>query len=83
MTGKDKCKLLKSIRLRLAELNNITYVPHFCDSIEDCNGTCMMCDEESTWLLKSMKALEKKGYPIIYSLNDIDGCNSSKLDVMC
>lgn len=72
MTGKEKCKLLKSIRLRLAELNNIIYIPHPCDNNLDCSGTCVMCDEESTQLLKYMKALERKGFPIIYSLKEID-----------
>lgn len=73
MTGKDKCALLKSIRVRLAELNNITYTPHPCNNTEDCSGTCEMCDAESKWLLYTMKELEDQGYPIIYSLGESDG----------
>ena len=70
MNGKDKCELLKSIRVRLSELNKITYTPHPCNNTEDCCGTCDACDAESKWLLHTMKELESKGYPIIYSLND-------------
>ena len=29
-----------------------------------------MCDAESMFLLRTMKSLEKKGYPITYSLID-------------
>lgn len=70
MTGKEKCTILKSIRVRLAEVNNIPFMPHPCDNIGDCNGTCSVCDAESQWLLSTMKEMEKKGYPIIYSLLD-------------
>lgn len=70
MTGKEKCAILKSIRVRLAELNNISYAPHPCNEIGNCAGTCSVCDAESKWLLSSMKELEKKGYPIIYTQPD-------------
>ena len=70
MTGKEKCEILKSIRVRLAELNHISYTPHPCNHIGDCYGTCSVCDSESLWLLATMKEMEKKGYPIIYSLLD-------------
>lgn len=72
MTGKDKCALLKFIRIRLAELNNITYTPHPCDNTEDCSGTCEMCDAESKWLLRTMRKLERKGFPVVFSLNETD-----------
>lgn len=76
MNGKEKCTLLKSIRVRIAELNNIAYVPHPCNNTEDCNGTCQICDAESRWLLHTMKEMELKGYPIIYSLDGISECYS-------
>lgn len=69
MNGKYKCALLKSIRVRLAELNNISYTPHPCNNTEDCKGTCDVCDAESQWLLHTLKNLENKGFPIIYSLS--------------
>ena len=77
MTGKDKCALLKSIRVRLAEINKIPYTPHPCNNTEDCRGTCELCDAESKWLLYTMKGLENKGYPIIYSLCESDVIEAS------
>lgn len=72
MTGKEKCEILKSIRVRLAEVNQISYTPHVCNNIGDCLGSCSMCDAESQWLMTSMREREKKGYPIFYSLLDLD-----------
>lgn len=72
MTGKEKCEILKSIRVRLAEVNSIPYSPHSCNNTGDCYGTCCACDAESQWLLSTMKEMEKKGYPIIYSLFEIN-----------
>ena len=72
MTGKEKCKILKSIKVWLAEVNHIPYTPHLCNDIGYCCGTCSECDSESQWLLSTMKEMEKKGYPIIYSLFEIN-----------
>ena len=70
MTGKEKCEILKSIRVRLAEVNSIPYSPHLCNNTGDCYGTCCACDAESQSLLSTMQEMEKKGFPIIYSLLD-------------
>ena len=81
MKGKDKCNLLKSIRIELAEVNNIAYTPHSCDNTEECPGTCDMCDAESLWLLHTMKRMEKKGFPISYSLDDIIHIHPETIDI--
>ncbi len=83
MTGKEKCEILKSIRVRLAELNNISYTPHPCNNIGDCKGTCSICDAESQWLFSSMKKLDKKGFPIYYSLIDSDDMHSGIVNIEC
>lgn len=83
MTGKEKCAILKSIRVRLAELNNISYTPQPCNNIGDCYGTCNVCDAESKWLLSTMKDLEKKGFPISYSLLDLDEVHSVTMNTNC
>lgn len=83
MTGKEKCTILKSIRVRLAEVNNIQFIPHLCDNIGDCKGTCSVCDAESQWLLSTMKEMEKRGYPIIYSLLDANKFQSEKVCIEC
>lgn len=72
MKGKEKCEILKSIRIRLAELNNILYAPHSCNNKGDCPGTCEACDAESQWLLRTLKSMEEKGFPVTYSLCDFD-----------
>lgn len=72
MTGKEKCEILKSVRVRLAELNNIPYTPHPCGNIGDCCGTCGVCDAEAQWLLATMRKMEKNGYPVIYSLLEVN-----------
>lgn len=72
MTGKEKCAILRSIRIRLAELNNISFTPHPCNNKGICLGTCEACDAESQWLLNTLKCMEEKGYPVIYSLYDVD-----------
>ncbi len=72
MKGKEKCEILKSLRIRLAELNNISYTPHPCNNKGDCPGRCVACDAESQWLLKTLKRMEDKGFPVIYSLTETD-----------
>ena len=72
MKGKEKCEILKSLRIRLAELNNISFTPHPCNNKGNCPGTCEACDAESQWLLKTMKSMEEKGFPVIYSLTEED-----------
>ena len=78
MRGKDKCAILKSIRIRLAELNHISYSPHPCENKGDCPGTCEACDAESQWLLMTLKSMEEKGFPVIYSLYDTDQLDVDK-----
>lgn len=72
MKGKEKCEFLKSIRIRLAELNNISFTPHPCNNKGDCLGTCEACDAESEWMLMTLKSMEEKGFPVIYSLTEED-----------
>lgn len=81
MTGKDKCTFLKSIRVRLAEINNIPYTPHPCNNTENCIGTCELCDAESKWLLCTLKKLESQGYPIIYSLYESDVVSEANINL--
>lgn len=79
MRGKEKCAILKAIRIRLAEVNNIEYTPHPCNNTRDCIGTCNQCDNESLWLLHTLKMKEKEGFPITYSLNSINKENKKKI----
>ena len=40
MRGKDKCKILKEIRQRIADENDIPYVTRECSYQGECTGTC-------------------------------------------
>lgn len=71
MRGKEKCNLLKSIRIRLAEVNNIAYSPHPCNNTDECLGTCEMCDKESLWLLHALRKKEEAGFPVSYTLSSM------------
>ena len=50
MRGKSKCKILKEIRQRIADENDIPYVTHECRFKGECSGTCPRCESELRYL---------------------------------
>lgn len=45
--GTIKCKTLKSIRMKIAELNGLNVDDKVCSFVETCEtGTCPMCEKE-------------------------------------
>lgn len=46
MKGKDKCRMLKQIRKKIADANDIPYVVEECPYQGDCKGTCPKCEAE-------------------------------------
>ena len=62
-TGKEKCELLKSVRMRIAKKYGLSYSLTECTHEGDCLGTCPMCDAE---LIDLQKQLDAKG------LSDVD-----------
>lgn len=46
MNGKDKCKYLRDLRIKIAQQYGIEYTPHECHNTEPCSGTCEMCESE-------------------------------------
>lgn len=58
MTGKDKCNILKAVRVKIAALNGIEYTPNQCPHEGPCPGTCPACETEAENLM--MKLLEKE-----------------------
>ena len=62
-TGKEKCELLKSVRMRIAKKYGLSYSPTECTHEGDCLGTCPMCEAE---LIDLQKQLDAKG------LSDVD-----------
>ncbi len=63
MRGKNKCKILKEIRQKIADENDILYVTSECKYRGECSGTCPKCESELRYLereLEKRRALGKK-----------------------
>lgn len=50
MTGKEKCTLLKQIRIEVANANNIDFSTVDCPQPDGCAGTCPRCEAEAKQL---------------------------------
>ncbi len=64
MKGKNRCKILKDIRRRIAEENDITYVTTECKYKGDCLGTCPKCEAEVRYLEKELERRRSLGYKV-------------------
>lgn len=77
MDGRTKCKVLKGIRQRIADINGIPYKPHPCNNSGDCLGTCPMCDEELAWLQLQINIKSSDGHRVYITKDDIDNYEKS------
>jgi len=64
MNGKAKCKILKDIRRRIAEENDIAYVTSECKHKGNCLGTCPKCEAEVRYLEEQLEAKRRAGYAV-------------------
>ena len=64
MNGKKKCKILKEIRRRIAEENDIAYVTSECKHQGNCLGTCPKCEAEVRYLEEQIEARRRAGYAV-------------------
>ena len=55
MPGKEKCKILKEIRQRIADENDIPYVTRECTHQGNCSGTCPKCESELRYLENQLR----------------------------
>ena len=60
--GKSTCKLLKDIRLQIADANGISYQPKECHHKGYCAGTCPACEEEIRYLERELKVRKGNGF---------------------
>ena len=61
MSGKQKCKILKEIRQRIADENDIPYVTRECAHQGDCMGTCPRCESELRELEQQLALRASRG----------------------
>ena len=50
LLGKQKCRILKEIRQRIADENDIPFVTQECRHRGECSGTCPRCESELRYL---------------------------------
>ena len=65
MNGKNKCKILKEIRQKIASENDIPFVTAECKYQGDCTGTCPKCEEELVYLENELLKRKKAGKKIV------------------
>ena len=61
MNGKSKCKVLKDIRKKIAEANDIAYVTSECKYQGECAGTCPKCEAELRYLEEELAKQKNLG----------------------
>ena len=54
-TGKRTCRILKEIRRKIAEANDIEYITEECRYKGDCAGTCPKCEAEVRYLEEQLR----------------------------
>lgn len=54
MKGKERCKILKEIRQKIADENDIPFVTSECKHQGECKGTCPKCEAELVYLEKEI-----------------------------
>ncbi|MBE6649806.1 MAG: hypothetical protein E7613_00695 [Ruminococcaceae bacterium] len=54
MKGKEKCRILKEIRQKIADENGIEYITSECKHKGDCRGTCPKCESEVSYLEREL-----------------------------
>ena len=64
LTGKSKCKILKDIRRKIAEDNDISFVTSECRFQGECAGTCPKCEAELRYLEQELKKRQAAGKAI-------------------
>ena len=59
--GKNRCKILKEIRQKIADENDIPFVTQECTYQGECRGTCPRCEEELRYLEQQLAKRQRLG----------------------
>ncbi len=65
MTGKEKCRALRAIRERIAEVNEIEYAEKPCTHVGECRGTCPYCESQARRLTRELSKRRVLGKKVI------------------
>ena len=66
MKGKDKCKILKEIRARIAEENGIELAISECHHKGNCLGTCPKCEAEVRYLEREIEKRKRLSLSVMF-----------------
>ncbi len=79
MKGKERCKILKEIRQKIADENDIAFVTSECKHKGECLGTCPKCESEIAYLERELnrrralgKAVSVAGLAVVTAVSG--GC---------
>ncbi len=64
MKGKERCKILKEIRQKIADENGIEFITSECKHKGDCLGTCPKCESEVRYLERELERKQRLGKTI-------------------
>ncbi len=65
MRGKHTCRILKEIRRKIAEANDIEFVTSECRYQGDCSGTCPKCEAEVRYLERQLRMRQLMGKAVV------------------
>lgn len=68
MRGKNKCRILRQIRQKIAEENDIPLVTQECTYQGECSGTCPKCEQELRDLEQQMERRRSLGKRVTVSV---------------
>lgn len=86
MLGKEKCRILKEIRRKIADENDIPFVTEECTHKGNCRGTCPRCESELRYLERQLERRTALGKTVTLAalctgiVLTVSGC--SPLDVL-
>ncbi len=64
MKGKEKCRILKEIRQKIADENGIEFITSECKHKGECRGTCPKCESEVKYLERELERKQRLGKSI-------------------
>ena len=88
MRGKNKCKILKQIRQKIAEENDIPLITKECTYQGECSGTCPRCEAELRYLEQQLARRQALGKTVTVAALSVGlmagaaGCSLIPTDVV-